>query len=192
MASDRLLVAAVLGAERAARLLGAGERIEAGVCPVVEHGLEDALDQRRRESLGVVELRSAVMVVEAAGEEIDRAVVIHGPDDRVEVHDAVEEAPRDVALERAQKPVDGQHVVPLRPRDVGKVLVAVEAKAAEREAPVAVRVGLDRTDLGDGLDGLAHCASLRGAVWQMSAQRSTVSAPTIVCSRTTPGRAAWN
>ena len=192
VAGDRLLVAPVLRPECETRLRGARERIEAGVRPVVQDRLEHPLDERRRETLGVIDPGLAVVRVEPAGEEVHRAVVIHGPDDGIEVHDAVEEAPRDVALKRAQERVDRQHVPSLRPHDVREVFVPTEAEAAEREGPVAVLVGLDRTDLGERGGRLAHATYLLDVVWQMSAQRSMVSAPARVWSRRTPGCGAWN
>src|SRR5262249_41790353 len=101
VSGDRLLVAAVLGPERAARLLGGREWIEAGVGPVLENRLEDARDQLGLEVLRVVTARPAVDLVEPAGVPIDVAVVVHGAEDGIEVDDAVEEAPGHVSLHRA-------------------------------------------------------------------------------------------
>ena len=55
----------------------------------------------------MIEPSLAVVLVEAAREEIHRTVVVYGAHDGVEVHGAVKEAPGDVALERAQERVDG-------------------------------------------------------------------------------------
>ena len=74
--------------------------------------------------------------------------MVHGADDAVEVDDAVEEPPGDVALQRPQERVGRHDVAAGRPLDVGEVLVAAERELAEREAPVAVLVRLAGLDLG--------------------------------------------
>ena len=86
-------------------------------------------------------------VVEPAGEHVDRAVVVDGAEDVVEVDGAVEEVPGDVALQGTQERVDAHHVPTGRPRDVGEVLVAAEVEAAEVELLVAVGVGSGGLDL---------------------------------------------
>ena len=131
-------------------------------------------------------------VVEPPGEHVDGAVVVDGAEDVVEVDGAVEEVPGDVALEGAQEGVDAHHVLAGRPRDVGEVLVAAEVEAAEVELAVALGVGLrTRLDLGHRWS-LMWCRPCRlrgraGQLRQISAQRSMVSSPWMVCSRITPG-----
>src|SRR6266540_1431913 len=143
---DRLAVVATLGTEGGAGLVRAGERVEAVVGPVVENRLEGLADHRRRQVLEVVQLRLAVAVVVAAGEEVDGAVVVDGAEDAVEVDDAVEEVPGHVALQRLEEGVGAHHVAAGRPFDVDEVLVAPELELPELVAAVALGVRLGRLD----------------------------------------------
>src|SRR5664280_137910 len=93
-------VVAVLLAERVVRLGRAGEGVEIGVGPVCEHGTEGLSNKRGLVGLGVIEFGSAVRIVESTSEEVDRSIVVHGPDNVVEVDGSIEEVPRDVSLER--------------------------------------------------------------------------------------------
>jgi hypothetical protein len=79
--------------------------------------------------------------------------VVDGADHPVEVDDAVEELPGDVALERLEEGVGAHHVPAGGPVDVHEVVVAAELELAEPEAQVALGVALDRLDLGPGLGG---------------------------------------
>jgi len=134
-----------------AGLLGRGEGVEAVVGPVGEHGLERGHDLLVVEVLLVVELGLAVGVVVAAGEQVDVPVVVHRPDHRVEVDDAVEEVPGHVAHERLEEGLDGHDVAARRPLDVGEVLVAAEAEPPEPEGGVPVLVAF--ADLDGGVGG---------------------------------------
>jgi hypothetical protein len=172
LAGDGRGVRAFLHTEGLARLGRAGERVEPGDRPVVEHGLEGLADERRVEVLDVVELGLAVGVVVAAGEEVDVAVVVHSADHAVEVDGAVEEVPRHVALEGPEEGVDRHDVAAGRPGDVGEELVAAEVEAAEGELLVALGVrpgGLHLCGLGDG--HLSSSSCLRTGRSRPSARR---------------------
>jgi hypothetical protein len=149
-AADGRGVAPGFVAPRGPRLLGRSEGIEPRVGPLVEHRHEGGEDVVVREVLEVVELGTAVGVVERAGEQVDVAVMVDRAEHVVEVHDAVEELPGDVALCGPQEGVDRHHVAARGPGDVGEILVAAEGELAEREAAVAVGVGLAGTDGGGG------------------------------------------
>ena len=204
---DGLGVVAALAAEGAAGLLRRGERIEAGVGPVVQDRLEGRHDLRRVELLGVVDASLAQDAIESARIEVDLAIVVARADHMVEVPPAVEEAPGHVAHHRAQEGVDRDQVRARlalgRPFDAGEVFVAREGEGTEPEAAVAGdRVGARGLDLvageGAGLfGGIEHghdgspCCSLAGAyLRQMSDHFSTESGPRIVCCRSTQGRVA--
>nr|ACD38714.1 hypothetical protein PACL_0069 [Pseudomonas aeruginosa] len=206
-ALDGLGVVAALAAEGAAGLLRRGERIEAGVGPVVQDRLEGRHDLRRVELLGVVDASLAQDAIESARIEVDLSIVVARADHMVEVHPAVEEAPGHVAHHRAQEGVDRDQVRARlalgRPFDAGEVFVAREGEGTEPEAAVAGdRVGARGLDLvageGAGLfGGIEHghdgspCCSLAGAyLRQMSDHFSTESGPRIVCCRSTQGRVA--
>ena len=90
-----------LAPKTCARFGRRGERVEALVRPVLEHLLEHLLQVLRFERLDVVTVAAAVGLVEQPDEHLDGAVVVHGAEDVVEVHGAVEEAPRDVAHQRS-------------------------------------------------------------------------------------------
>ena len=106
-----------------------------------------ALMSGRLEVLQVVKLGLAIDVVVAAGEQVHGAVVVDRADDAVEVDDAVEELPRDVALQRLEERVGRHDVLARRPLDVDEVLVPAELEFAEPEGPVAVLVRFGGLDL---------------------------------------------
>ena len=132
----------------------------------------------------MVEFGLAVSVVETAGEHVDGAVVVDGAEHAVEVDGAVEEVPGDIALQRAQEHIGTHHVLAGRPGDVHEVLVAGEVERTETELAVALGVGIGRLDVGQ-----CH-VSCSFQLKQMSAQRSIVSSPRMVCSKMTLGAAA--
>src|SRR5580658_4144944 len=96
----------------------------------------------------MVHLRFPVRVVVATCEEIHVAVVVDGPDDTVEVNDAVEEIPGDVPLHGAEEGIDRHHVASGWPLHIDEILIAPERELAERELGVAMCVGLAGDDVG--------------------------------------------
>src|SRR3990172_4915554 len=143
MVGDGALVAPVLRPERGSALLGRSERIKRGVRPVLEQRFEDALDQRGLEVLQIVEPGLAILLVKSAGEKIDAPIMVHGANDRIEVHDAVEKRPRDITLDRAKKSVSRHDMAAVGPFDMSKILVAAEAELPQRKASITVLVRLN-------------------------------------------------
>ena len=99
-----------------------------------------------------------VRFVIAAREELDAAVEVPAPEHRVEVHQAVEEAPGDVAHHCPQERVGRDAVLETsfgrRPGDVDEVFVAREAELPERERPEA-RPGIGLAHLDRRVPGSA-------------------------------------
>ena len=147
-------------------------------------------------------VRLPIGIVEQADEHLDRAVVVDGAEDVVEVHGAIEKSPADVAHQGAQECVDRHDVAVAGTEDVGEIFVALELEFADRERFVAKRVGGSCAGFV-GVVTVGACAVLIGnhpytgllylaCVWQISAQRSMVKSPLMVCCRRTPGLALRN
>src|SRR5215470_10637744 len=128
----------------------------------------------------MVQFCLAIRVVVPAGEQVHRPVVVHGAEHAVEVDDPVEEVPGNVALQGAQEGIDAHHVAAGGPVDVGEVLIPAEVELAKLIAAVAELVRFVRLAGDVGVRG-GHRLFLRYAtayaVWQISAQRYWVSAP---------------
>jgi hypothetical protein len=150
---DGLDVLALLGTKGRAGLHGCREGIEALIHPVAQDGLESGHDVIGIEPLDVVDASLLQRAIEGSGVEVDRAVVIAGADDVVEVDPAVEEVPGNVAHAGAQEGV-GRHLVraprPLgRPVNGDEIFVTRQLELAELEGAIAVSVaGVAGDDLG--------------------------------------------
>ncbi|MDT4843506.1 hypothetical protein FQZ97_774400 [compost metagenome] len=191
-------VVAVLATERGAGFLGGGEGIEAFVGPVEQHRLEGGHDERGVECLRVVHACGLHYAVERTGVDVHLAVVVARAEHVIEVDPAVEEAPRHVAHQGAQKGVGrngvGARLALGRPVHLDEVFVADEGERAEIEALVAGGgVGCAGGDFaggerGSGRRGVQHGHVVtpegKGGAWvcavycrQMSAHFSTDSSP---------------
>jgi hypothetical protein len=115
----------------------------------VSAGLEGLTDDVAREVLEVIEFGLAVALIEATTEQIDSAVVIHGADNGIEVHGAVEEVPRNVTLQGAKKRIGAHDVAACWPVDVHKEFVTAEVESAQGEFAVTLFAGLGGLDVDD-------------------------------------------
>jgi len=59
--------------------------------------------------------------------------VVHSAKNGIEIHCAIEEAPRDVAHKGSQERINGHQMPAHRIEDVREIFVALEAEFSERE-----------------------------------------------------------
>jgi hypothetical protein len=95
-------------------------------------------------------IRADKSFVHEPGEQLDRPVVIDGPDHVVEIHSAVEEAPGHIAHQSSQKGVDRNHMRTGWKSDVRKIFIALESKFSGREGLVAELGALGRSGCNSG------------------------------------------
>jgi hypothetical protein len=129
-------VTGALGSDSRTRLARRGEGVEVGRNPVFQNLGERVFDLSSLQFFGMPEPVLVQGFVILAAEDLNRAVVVNGAEDIIELDHTVEKAPGDVTLQRSEEGIDVYPVFHRFTRlgwkvNVSEIIVAGKTKLAE-------------------------------------------------------------